>query len=63
MTPFCIKPSLIAVPVLDHVSFSNKGPLLETLEHQSQQLPNFELSMLFNIVCALFYFLQYTASA
>ena len=32
MTPFRIKLSLIATPVSERVSFSDEGPLLETLE-------------------------------
>ena len=32
MTSFRIKPSLVATPILEHVSFSDEGPLLETLE-------------------------------
>ena len=32
MTPFRLKPSLAALPISEHVSFSDGGPLLEALE-------------------------------
>ena len=32
MTPFRIKLSLVAIPISEHVSLSDEGPLLETLE-------------------------------
>ena len=32
MPSFCIKSSLVATPISEHVSFSDEGPLLETLE-------------------------------
>ena len=32
MTPFRIKPGLVAIPIAEHVSFFDEGPLLETLE-------------------------------
>ena len=31
MTPFRIKPNLVATPISEHVSFSDEGPLYETL--------------------------------
>ena len=48
MTCFRIKPSLVATPISEHVSFSDEGPLLETLEffeinHGSYQPFNFLL--------------------
>ena len=46
MIPFRVKPSLVATLILQHVFFSNEGPLLETLEffeicHGSYQSSNF----------------------
>ena len=32
MTSFRMKPSLISTPILEHVSFSDDGSLLETLQ-------------------------------
>ena len=32
LTPFRIKPSLVATPISELVSFSAEGPLLETLD-------------------------------
>ena len=32
MIPFYIKPSLVTIPVSEHVSFSDEGLLLETFE-------------------------------
>ena len=32
MTPFRIKPFLVTIPVSEHVSFSDEGLLLKTLE-------------------------------
>ena len=48
MTPFRIKPSLVATLISEQVSFSDEGPLLETSEffeisHGSYQLLNFLL--------------------
>ena len=46
MTPFRIKPSVVAILVSEHVLLSDEGPLLKTLEflstsHDSNQLLNF----------------------
>ena len=46
MTAFRVKPSLVATLISEHVSFSDEGPLLETLEffeisHCSYQPLNF----------------------
>ena len=48
MTPFRIKPSLVATLISEQVSFSDEGSLLETSEffeisHGSYQLLNFLL--------------------
>ena len=48
MPSFRIKPSLVATPISEHVSFSDEGPLLETLEffeisHASYQPFNYIL--------------------
>ena len=32
MTPFRMKPRLVATPISENVSFSDEGPLLETFE-------------------------------
>ena len=32
MTPFRIKSDLVAIPISEHVSFFDEGPLLETPE-------------------------------
>ena len=32
MTPFRIKPDLVAIPISEHVSFSAEGLLIETLK-------------------------------
>ena len=46
MTPFRTNPGLVAILILEHVSFSDEEPLLETLEfyetsHGSYQPFNF----------------------
>ena len=62
MTPFRIKPSLVAPPISEHVSFSDEGPLLETLEffeisHGSHQplnfLPYLSLSTWYSILTSM----------
>ena len=50
MTPFHIKAGLVAIPISEHVSFSDERPLLETLEffeisHDSNQPLNFLTSL------------------
>ena len=56
MTPLRIKPSLAATPISEHVSFSDEGPLLETLEffeisHGSYQSFNFLPYLFISVNC------------
>ena len=42
MSPFRIKPSLVPTPISEHVSFSDEGPLLETLEFFETSLGSYQ---------------------
>ena len=70
MTPFRIKPSLVATPISEHVSFSDQGPLLEALEllvishgsYQPLNLPYLSLSTQYSILILLSHVLTWSSS-